>query len=97
MALLVEERSPQRFADWGWLPVAVPSNSRLLIFQTLNDRPQPSSDCIFDLVKYQDLQEVALILLHLAPPKRFKTCTSLKPTLNTGSHEHQPVAKCQAS
>jgi len=78
MALLVEERSTQRFADWGWLLVVVPSNSRLLFFQSLNDPSQPGSDCIFDLVKYQDLQEVALILLHLAPPTQFKICAWLK-------------------
>jgi hypothetical protein len=65
--LLVERRSSQRFAAWGWLLAVIPSNRHLLFFQTLNDRAQPGSDCFFDLVKYQNLQEVALILLHLAP------------------------------
>ncbi|HXC49139.1 MAG TPA: hypothetical protein VNU20_12670 [Candidatus Sulfotelmatobacter sp.] len=78
MALLAKERPSQRFADWGWLPVEVPSHGRLLFFQTLNDRPQPGSDCIFDLVKYQDLQQVALILLHVAPPTQVKYAHSRK-------------------
>jgi hypothetical protein len=73
--LLVEEGSSQRFADWGWPLVVIPANRRLLFFQTLNNRPQPSSDCFFDLVKYQNLQEIALILSHLAPLSRFKICT----------------------
>ena len=54
-ALLVERRSSQRFAVWGWLLAVIPSNRRLLFFQTLNDRAQPGSDRFFDLVKYQDL------------------------------------------
>ncbi len=59
-------------AAWGLLRVVISSNSRLLFFQMLNDRAQTGSDCFFDLVKYQDLQDVALILLHLAPPTRFE-------------------------
>src|SRR5260370_27716665 len=65
-ALLVQERSSQRFADWGWPLVVIPSNRRLLFFQTLNNRPQPSSDCFFDLVIYQNLLEITLILSPLA-------------------------------
>jgi hypothetical protein len=72
MVPLVEERSFQLFAAWGSLLTVIPSNRRLLFFQALNNRPQPSSDCFFDLVKYQNLQEVALILMHLAPLSRFK-------------------------
>src|SRR5260370_13969609 len=75
MVPLVEERSFQLFAAWGSLLTVIPSNRRLLFFQTLNNRPQPSSDCFFDLVKYQNLQEVALILMHLAPLSRFKICS----------------------
>ena len=70
--LLEEERSSERFAAWGWLLVVIPSNSCLLFFQTLNNRAQPGSDGFFDLVKYQDLQDVALTLLHLAPLARFE-------------------------
>jgi hypothetical protein len=75
MVLLVETRPSQCFVAWGRLLLLIPSNSCLLFFQTSNNGPKPGSDRIFDLVKYQDLQEVALILLHLAPPKRFKIYT----------------------
>src|SRR6516165_2435467 len=75
MAPLVEERSFQLFAARGSLLTVIPSNRRPLFFQTLNNRPQPSSDCFFDLVKYQNLQEVALMLMHLAPLSRFKICS----------------------
>jgi len=43
-----------------------------LFFQTLHNRPQPSSERFFDLIKYRDLKNVALLLLHLAPPTEVK-------------------------
>src|ERR1700686_37565 len=75
MVLLVERRSSQRFVAWRPLLLLMPSNSCLLFFQTLNNRPQPASKRLFDQVKFQNLQDVALLLFHLAPLRRFKICT----------------------
>jgi hypothetical protein len=83
MVPLVEERSFQLFGAWGSLLKVILSNRRPLFFQTLNNPPQPSSDCFFDLVKYQNLQEVALILMHLAPLSRFKVAET---EWSAGSH-----------
>jgi hypothetical protein len=72
MELPVEGRSSQRFAASGRPLVLIPSNGRLLSFQTPNNRPQPASNRLFDQVKFQNFQTVALILFHVAPLCQFK-------------------------
>jgi hypothetical protein len=72
MVLPMEGRSSQRFAASGRPLVLIPSNGRLLSFQTPNNRPQPASNGLFDQVKFQNLQEISLILWHLAPLHQFK-------------------------
>ena len=56
MLLLIEGRSSQSSTASGRLLVVIPSNRRPQFFQTLNDGPQPVSDCFFRL----DLVTVAV-------------------------------------
>ena len=74
MEPLVEKRPSQCFVAWGRLLLLIPSNSSLLFFQTSNNGPKPASNRLFEQVKFHNLQDVAVIFLHLAPLCQLKIC-----------------------
>ena len=89
MVLLVARRSSQTFVACGPLLVLIPSNNPLLFFQTLNNRPQPASNRLFDQVKFQNFQEVSLILWHFAPLHQFKISVQPKGLPYPSLQEHR--------
>jgi len=64
------------------LLLLIPSNSCLLFFQTSNNGPKPASNGLFDQVKFHNLQDVAVVFLHLAPLRQPKNAETAKlPTI----------------
>jgi hypothetical protein len=74
MVPLTDRRSSRCFAPWGRLLLLITSNSRMLYFQTSNNRTQPASNRLFDNVKFHNFQDVAVILLHIESLRQLKIC-----------------------
>jgi len=73
------------------------SNS-FLFFETLNYGSQPVPNRFFDQVKFENLQRVTRILLHVGPPAQYKRCAqasrfaaSLVTRQGDGHHTREPL------
>jgi hypothetical protein len=71
IAALQEEGGARLLISAGLL-VVIRSNTVPLFFETQNDGSQPASNRFFDQVKFENLQRVTRIFLHVGPPLNTK-------------------------
>jgi hypothetical protein len=74
------------------------SNTGPLFFEAKHDGSQPESNRFFDQVKFENLQRVTRILLHVGPPAQHKdapksngVAVSLVTRQGDGHHTREPL------